>query len=194
MQIALKAKNKMGFINRGINQPMDSNPLYEAWEMCNNMILSWILNLISKDVAGTTIYTIMTKEMWEELKSQFSQGNGPRVYQLQKNLDSLSQEQLSIIVYYEKFKCLLQELLNYNQVPVCTCGALKSCSCGAVKVFLDYQYRQHIIQFLIGLNEKCSHIIGKILLIDPLPPITKVFFFGNSRRETIRTRIYSYYS
>jgi hypothetical protein len=30
-------------------------------------------------------------------------------------------------------------------------------------------------QFLMGLNETFSHIRGQILLIDPLPPINKVF-------------------
>lgn len=82
MQIALKAKNKMGFINGVIIQPIDSDPLYQAWERCNNMILSWILNSVSKDIARTLIYTTTTKEMWEELKNQFSQGNGLRIYQL----------------------------------------------------------------------------------------------------------------
>ena len=175
MQIAVKAKNKIGFITGAISQPASSSSLHETWERCNNMIISWILNAVSKDIAGTIIYATTAKEMWEELKNQFSQGNGPRIFQLQKELASLSQDQMSVSVYYRKFKCLWDELLNYNQIPNCTCGALKSCSCGAVKFFIEYQHRQHVIQFLMGLNDNFSHIRGQILILDPMPTITKVF-------------------
>lgn len=67
---------------------------------------------------------------------------------------------MSVNVYYKKFKCSWDELLNYNQIHVCTCGALKSYSCGNVNVFLEYQHKQHIIQFLMGLNKEFLHIRG----------------------------------
>jgi hypothetical protein len=41
-----------------------------------------------------------------------------------------------------------------------------------VNTFFDQQY---VFQFLMGLNESFSHIRGQILLMEPLPPINKVF-------------------
>ncbi|XP_059446664.1 uncharacterized protein LOC132178232 [Corylus avellana] len=42
----------------------------------------------------------------------------------------------------------------------------------SVQTFFDQQY---VFQFLMGLNESFAHIRGQILLMDPLPPINKVF-------------------
>jgi hypothetical protein len=47
------------------------------------------------------------------------------------------------------------------------CGSLKS-----IHIFFDQQY---VFQLLIGLNEPFSHIRVQILLMDPLPPINKMF-------------------
>ncbi|XP_042950892.1 uncharacterized protein LOC122282896 [Carya illinoinensis] len=113
--------------------------------------------------------------MWEDLKNRFTQGNGPRIFQLQKDLSVLTQEDLSVRDYYTRFKSLWDELLDYNQIPTCTCGALRTCKCDAIKIFLDYQDRQHVIQFLMGLNDCFSHIRGQILMLEPLPNINKVF-------------------
>lgn len=96
-------------------------PLFKCMVMINQqipiiyrieirLVLSWFL----KSSQGTMIYATIVKEMWEELKTQFSQGNEPRSFQLQKDLASLSQDFLSVIVYYRKFKCLWDELFNYN--------------------------------------------------------------------------------
>lgn len=64
-------------------------------------------------------------------ESVFTQGNGPKIFQLQKELSALMQESLSVSDYYTRFKCLWDELMEFNQIPVCSCGALQSCSCGA---------------------------------------------------------------
>lgn len=67
-------------------------------------------------------------------------------------------------------------------------------SSSATFMFLEYHQCQHIMMFLIGLNENFSNIRGQILLIDPLPPISKVFSLviqEKKRREIdsmIRTR------
>lgn len=57
----------------------------------------------------------------------------------------------------------------------CTYGACNKCSYGAVKLFLDYQQRQHVMMFLMGLIKKFSHIRDQILMVEPLPSITKIY-------------------
>ncbi|XP_035545114.1 uncharacterized protein LOC118348197 [Juglans regia] len=175
MEMALKAKNKIGFINLAITQPVETNFSYAKWDRCNSMVLSWILNFVVRDIGEIIVYAKTARDMWDELKHQFSQGNGPRIFQLQKQLSSLSQDQTSVIVYYRKFKCLWDELMNYNQMPCCTCAASKNCTCGAARLFVEYQQRQHVIMFLMGQNEEFAHVRGQILPLEPLPSITKVF-------------------
>lgn len=65
--------------------------------------------------------------------------------------------------------------MNFNQIHVCTCGAHKKCSCDAAQLFLEYQQKQHVIIFLMGLNKEFFGIRGQILLMDLLPTITKVY-------------------
>lgn len=50
MMIALSAKNKLGFVNGSLPRPNESNPnLLAAWVRGNSIVISWILNSISKE-------------------------------------------------------------------------------------------------------------------------------------------------
>jgi hypothetical protein len=64
---------------------------FAAWNRCNNMVLSWILNSVSQEIASSIIYIESAQEMWEDIKERFSQSNGPRIFQLQKAIAALSQ-------------------------------------------------------------------------------------------------------
>jgi hypothetical protein len=44
-----------------------------------------------------------------------------------------------------------------------------------LKILTDYHEEEYISHFLMGLKEILSHIRGQILLLDPIPPINKVF-------------------
>ncbi|XP_059434757.1 uncharacterized protein LOC132167750 [Corylus avellana] len=168
MMMALSAKNKLDFVNGTLSKPSnlaDSTGL--AWTRCNNMVLSWLLNSVSKEIATSIIYIDDASEMWNDLHDRFSQHNGPRIFQLQKAISSLSQENSSVSSYFTALKGLWDELDNYQPIPTCTCGALK--------IIVSYHQQQHVYQFLMGLNESYSQVRGQILLIDPLPSINKVF-------------------
>jgi hypothetical protein len=167
MIMALTAKNKLGFMDGSIIKPVATASTYLPWIRCNTMMLSWILNSVSKDIAASVIYLNTAEEIWLDLKERFSQKNGPRIYQIQKSISSLSQENLTISTYYTKLKALWEELNNYRPISACSCGAQKSA--------LEYFQQESVFQFLMGLNDSFSHIRGRILLIDPLPPMNKVF-------------------
>ncbi|XP_040990952.1 uncharacterized protein LOC121238177 [Juglans microcarpa x Juglans regia] len=62
---------------------------------------------------------------------------------------------------------LWDELTNYRPLPVCLCGGL--CT------LRDMHQQEYVMHFLMGLNDSVSEVRGQILLIDPLPPINKVF-------------------
>ena len=131
------------------------------------MVLSWLINSVSTEIANSIIYIDDASEIWNDLQDKFSQHNGPRIFQLQKSISSLTQENSSVSSYFTSMKGLWDELANHQPIPTCTCGALKT--------MLSYHQQQNVYQFLMGLNESYSHIRGQILLIDPLPSINKVF-------------------
>lgn len=78
MRIALKAKNKQGFIDGSL--PLPSNPstsMHDACLQCNNMVFSWIFNSISKKIAVSCIYIDTTVALQTNLQERFSQLNEP---------------------------------------------------------------------------------------------------------------------
>ncbi|KAB5561469.1 hypothetical protein DKX38_006426 [Salix brachista] len=168
MMMALLAKNKLIFVDGTLPKPSnlyDSQGL--AWTRCNNMVLSWLINSVSTEIANSIIYIDDASEIWKDLQDRFSQHNGPRIFQLKKSIASLCQENNSVSGYFTTLKGLWDELANHQPIPTCTCGALKT--------ILAYHHQQHVYQFLMGLNENYSQVRGQILLMDPLPPINKVF-------------------
>ncbi|XP_068661756.1 uncharacterized protein [Aristolochia californica] len=62
------------------------------------MVLSWILNSLSREIAASVIYVDSVHAMWSDLNEKSSQSNGPRIYQLQKSITSLTQDDLVILV------------------------------------------------------------------------------------------------
>jgi hypothetical protein len=131
------------------------------------MVLSWILNSVSKDIAASVIYINSADDMWNDLNDRFSQKNGPRIFQLQKAISSHSQQNLTVSEYFTRLKGLWDELTNYRPIP--------QCSCDKPKILADHSHQDYVFQFLMGLNDSFAQIRGQILLIDPLPSINKVF-------------------
>jgi hypothetical protein len=111
--------------------------------------------------------------IWKELQDKFSQSNGPQIFQHEKEIGSLTQNQNSVSDYYTHLQGLWEELLNYSPNPVCNCNP--SCSCGAMSKTLEKYEQRCVMQFLMGLNESFATVRGQILLMDPMPPINKVF-------------------
>jgi hypothetical protein len=78
MMMALSTKNKLNFVDVTLSKPsnlIDSTGL--GWTRCNNMVLSWFLNSISKEIATSIIYIDDASDMWNDLPDRFSQHNGP---------------------------------------------------------------------------------------------------------------------
>ncbi|KAB1215377.1 hypothetical protein CJ030_MR4G025289 [Morella rubra] len=168
MRRALRAKNKLGFVNGDFLKPTDiTDPLYDTWERCNDLVVSWIQNSVSLSVKTSLAFIDSARDMWMELQDRYTQPNGPRIFQLKKEVAGLMQENDSISVYYGKLKVLWDELAIYDPMPDCHCGKLK--------VLIDRQQRDYVIQFLMGLNDAYSNVRDQIMLLDLLPPVNRIF-------------------
>lgn len=55
MRRALISKNKLKFVDGTISAPNRNDPLYEAWERCNVMIVSWITRTLIPQIAQSPI-------------------------------------------------------------------------------------------------------------------------------------------
>jgi hypothetical protein len=65
MIMVLTAKNKIGFVNGSLSKPdvSEFDPLNFSWCRCNNMVLSWLINFVSKDIAASIIYIDYAADM-----------------------------------------------------------------------------------------------------------------------------------
>ncbi|XP_060216842.1 uncharacterized protein LOC132644272 [Lycium barbarum] len=102
--IGLAAKNKLGFIDGTCKAPLPDSPEHKLWDRCNNMVTSWLLKSLSKDIAGSVLYSKSARELWEDLEDRFGQPNGAKLYQLQKELVDSTQGASGIAAYYTKIK------------------------------------------------------------------------------------------
>lgn len=57
----------------------------------------------------------------------------------------------------------------------CTCGALKACKCDLLKRIYELEARNHLLQFLMGLNGSYD-TQGQILSMDPLPSVNRAYY------------------
>ncbi|XP_059436398.1 uncharacterized protein LOC132169376 [Corylus avellana] len=108
--------------------------------------------------------------MWDELKASYSQRNGPRIFQLQKAIAAITQDNSSVSHYYTRLKILWEELNNYRPMSACNC-----CNCCRVQSILEIHSQEKVYQFLMGLNDSFAAVRAQILLTDPLPSLHKVF-------------------
>ncbi|XP_075491094.1 uncharacterized protein LOC142529437 [Primulina tabacum] len=171
MRIALSVKNKLGFIDGSISKPLDSEVnLLIAWVRNNNIVISWLLNSVSKDISASILFANSAEDIWNDLRDRFQQSNGPRIFQLRRDLITLRQDQDPVSVYFTKIKAIWEELNHFR--PMCSCG---KCSCDGVKNLETYVQTDYTMIFLMGLNDSFAHIRSQVLLLDPIPPISRVF-------------------
>ncbi|RVW95625.1 Retrovirus-related Pol polyprotein from transposon TNT 1-94 [Vitis vinifera] len=121
MILALNSKNKLGFVNGSIKAPSEEiDPEgYATWSRCNDMVHSWIVNTLNPEIADNVIYYSTAHEVWEDLCERFSQSNAPRIFEIQRDIACLRQEQLSVSAYYTKLKGLAirGQILLMNPLP-----------------------------------------------------------------------------
>ncbi|KAL5552847.1 hypothetical protein UlMin_040248 [Ulmus minor] len=106
MLIALSVKNKLGFIDGLIPKPAGTDPNLSSWIRNNNIVISWIFNSVSKEISASIIFSDSAYEIWLDLKDRFQQSNGPRIFQLSRELMNHVQDQNSVSVYFTKIKSI----------------------------------------------------------------------------------------
>ncbi|KAL0445391.1 UNVERIFIED_CONTAM: hypothetical protein Slati_2261800 [Sesamum latifolium] len=167
IKIALRAKMKLGFINGKNPKPQKSDDGFELWKRADGMVISWILNSISKDIVESFLYIDTTRDLWVELESRYGVSNGPMIYQLQREIASAAQGTLSISAYFNKLKKLWDELGCLVTNP--------SCSREALKEIASLYQRDHLMQFLMGLDESFESTRNQILIMETLPNVSKAY-------------------
>ncbi|KAG7972658.1 hypothetical protein I3843_07G193900 [Carya illinoinensis] len=151
---SLRIKKKLGFIDGTLLEPPPTDALFEPWLECNDMVIIWLQNAMSLEIKNNVVYVNTAHDLWTELEQRFAQNNGPCIYELKQSIHNLTQG-------------LFGELLNFEFIPPCTCGAM-------THVF-DNQQRDWMMKCLMGLNDSFSNIKAQPILLKPIPSLSKVY-------------------
>ncbi|XP_015068565.1 uncharacterized protein LOC107013091 [Solanum pennellii] len=148
-----------------------NHPSYRQWERCNDIVTSWILNSLSKEIVDSVEFIMSSDDLWRELEHCYEQTTGAKLYKIQREINDLSQRSLDITGYYTKLKKLWKELSTLNVIAQCNCV----CNRGAKVLAHKAEQDRHLIQFLMGLNEIYYVIRGSILMMNSLPNMAQDF-------------------
>ncbi|KAH0686947.1 hypothetical protein KY284_017500 [Solanum tuberosum] len=119
--------------------------LHEQWETCNAIVLSWLMNTVSEDLLSGIVYATTTFLVWVDLKERYDKVNRMRIYQLHREITTLT------------------------QVPN------PSCNCPQSKDYVEHLLQMRLIQFLSGLNESYDQARRQILLKGTTPTINQAY-------------------
>ena len=109
------------------------------------------------------------QELWEDLKLQFSAGNGPRISELRADIANCRQNGDSVTVYFGRLKKMWDELAVYKPIRSCSCGEI-------AKALEEDQNEERTNTFLNGLDSaRFGTVRSTITSIEPLPKLTQVY-------------------
>ncbi|XP_025980472.1 uncharacterized protein [Glycine max] len=165
--MALHGKNKYEFVDGLIPEPTLGHSTHALWHRNDNIVSSWLLNSLSKEMQVNILHCSFAKAICDDLKERFEQRNGPLIFQLKHELITLQQGSMSISSFYSKLRSLWESLSELKPSH--------SCSYEGIKPWCDFEQPKYAMQFLMGLNKSFSTIRGQILSMDPFPSVTEVF-------------------
>lgn len=172
MEVALIGKNKIGFVRGNFIRPDSSTPDSQAqWDRCDNMVLAWIMHATIKNISDSIMFSTTSHEAWKELEQRYGQADGTRIFEVQRELCSIAQNNLSVADYYTEIKKLWDEYNAITVIPHCSCG-LECASYKAIQNMID---NQHLMQFLVGLNDVYKTVRGNLLMMRPLPSLSQAY-------------------
>lgn len=83
--------------------------------------------------------------MWNDLKDTYDEVDGSAVFNIHKNINSLSQNGSSLADYYNNLISLWKQFHSMISLPACTCAAAKH--------FENHNQLIRLMQFLMCLDD-----------------------------------------
>nr|GFA41845.1 hypothetical protein [Tanacetum cinerariifolium] len=149
---------------------------YQRWIRCDYMVTCWILNFMIVELSESFLYAQSARDLWKELEERYGQSNGPLIYHVERELSKVSQGNSNMTAHFNKLKKVWDELHSLNEIPVCTCGKLRECTCGVTEKFFEIVTRSKLMQFLMRLNDDFEAVKNQNLFMDPSPNLNKAYY------------------
>ncbi|XP_024634836.1 uncharacterized protein [Medicago truncatula] len=132
--------------------PHDDDLNRAAWERCNHLVQSWLINSVSDSIAQTIVFCDTALEVWLDLKERFFKIDRIRIANMRSSINNLKQGAKSVLDYFTEMKSLWEKLSSHRPIPNCSC--IHPCRCVASRVAKTLMNEDQIVQFLTGLNDQ----------------------------------------
>ncbi|GJT77615.1 putative transcription factor interactor and regulator CCHC(Zn) family protein [Tanacetum coccineum] len=177
MKFALRNKSKLGFIDGTCKRKSDDHVLANQWDLCNSVVITWILNSVSAELYASQIYSKTAFDMWTNLKDTYRKVDGYVIFNLYKSINPLNQNGSSLSEYYHNLNTLWKQFDAMISLPTCTCEAAEH--------YENHANQIKLMHFLMGLDDVYQPIRSNILTREPLP-LVKTAFVVASGEESYR--------
>lgn len=146
----LIAKNRAGFIDGTLPKPEEDAQDYKAWLRSDAIVKGWITIAMEKEIRNSVKYATTARQIWEDLQERFGKESAPRAYELKRTLTTIRQDNQSVSAYYTMMRGIWDEIDSVSPPPTCTCN---NCSCNLGKRLMESKEKEHIYEFLMGLDD-----------------------------------------
>ncbi|KAK4364447.1 hypothetical protein RND71_015805 [Anisodus tanguticus] len=119
---SLSVKYKLGFINGECKRSTanSDSAKIRQWESCDDMVTSWIINSLAKEIADSVECVNDLEELWKEIEDRYNQINGAKLYQIQKEINDLGSSIYYLLLHKdEKALEKTQHLECQSSVQLC---------------------------------------------------------------------------
>ncbi|XP_047309634.1 uncharacterized protein LOC124913055 [Impatiens glandulifera] len=190
IKLALQAKIKIGFIDGSYPEPKDQEDANQ-WGIVDALVRAWIMNTIEARIGRRFQSKKTSRDLWLEIKSRYEGNNGPRRYNLKKDISFVQQGDLDLEEYYSKVRLLWDEMMGLKPLRRCRCKGIRvNCDgCFLEAEMLQDDEELKLLQFLMGLDDKYEYVKDQILMQDPWPDVYKSFtMLQNVEKRTRQKR------
>lgn len=161
MLLSLSAKNKIGFVDGSVVKPGSGATDFKAWERCNDLVCSWLLNNLDDSISKSVLFFKTAKEIWDDLEDRFGYASMTQVYSIEQQLSELNQGTKSVSDFFTEIKTLWDAMSDVSPLPCCTCN---KCTCNVTPKVHQMQQDHRLLQFMMKLSEKYATVRGNILM------------------------------
>nr|KAJ0213000.1 hypothetical protein LSAT_V11C400157850 [Lactuca sativa] len=177
MSRALKARNKLGFVDGTCKKSSVDASKQIKWDRANAVVCSWLLSSVSDSIYQSQAYSDIAEDVWNSLFETYNKSDGSVVFNIHQQINNFKQNGISLSDYFNRLDSLWKEFDGLTSLTECTCEA-------AVKQ-KDHSNLMKLMQFLSGLDDSYSQVKSHILLMEPLPSV-KTAFSILSREESLQ--------
>ncbi|KAH6778087.1 hypothetical protein C2S51_009399 [Perilla frutescens var. frutescens] len=146
-----------GLLDGSLPKPALGSLDYMQWVRVDYLMFNWIYNSMVKEIAHGFQNYETTLELWTELQRRFGKRNGPRLYKIRREIATFTQDTQTVMDDLSLLK------------------SSKQCSCEAAEDAQRDVEEEHLMQFLMGLNECFEAIRHQILILNPLPTLSQAY-------------------